>query len=418
VSSRLLGCPRIVVVFWALALVAIAIWSLVPGYVIGWDERVCSDAIHSLQLGHDPYADGTAVLEEFQRHVASHPNIPQPLIYVYGPITLPLLGWIGMWPVWLAGVSFWCLVAVSIAVTIWIGMRSIEEHERPVFLLLAPAAIFFPGLIQNDALFSGNVAFAYIFYGLVLGAAAVGWRKGHWGWFYAATLLAACFKAPLLTLLAIPLLSARRQWLPAGLTAGAWLAGFTAQWVVWPAESRNYILSLDYMFSLSRDFSSSPAGLLAEALYGMVPYRLVLAAAYLAYAIPTAGILYYLSRRYLSGRISLTHWVPVMLIGVILLNPRIQQYDVAAITIAMALVAWRFLAVGSTPIWVVGMRCAFFFVAANILATYRWRATESLVLVGTFAAGVWCLLRQSPNAEEVWSADEPMSQLVEQEVPA
>jgi len=274
-------------------------------------------------------------------------------------------------------------------------MRSVEVQERPVFLLLAPVAIFFPGLIQNDVVFSGNVA--YILYGLILGAALLGWRRGVWGWFYAATLLAACFKAPMLTLLAIPLLSARRQWVPVGLTAGAWLAEFAAQWVVWPAESRHYMQSLERMFSLSRDFSSSPAGLLAEALYGAVPYRLVLAGAYVLYAIPILGILFFLSRRFFKGRISLEQWVPVMLIGVILLNPRIQEYDVAAITIAMALVAWRFLSQGSALSWVL-LRCGLCFLAANILATYRWRVTECVVLVGSFAAGAWALIALGAKA--------------------
>ncbi len=46
----------------------------------------------------------------------------------------------------------------------------------PVFALLAPAAIFFPGLLQNDVFFSGNVA--CILYALVLLGAVVGWRAG------------------------------------------------------------------------------------------------------------------------------------------------------------------------------------------------------------------------------------------------
>jgi hypothetical protein len=305
-------------------------------------------------------------------------------------MTLPLLKWIGSLPLWLAAAGYWLLIGAGGAVAIWAGMWSVEEHERPIFLLLAPAAIFFPGLVQNDALFSGNVS--YILYGLVLGAAVVGWRKDQWGWFYVATLLAACFKAPMLTLLAIPLLSARRQWVAAGLTAGAWLAEFAAQWVLWPGESRNYMQSLDGMFSLSRDFSSSPAGLLAEALYGTVPYRVTLVAGYMVYAIPLAGILFHLSRRFFNGQISREQWIPVMLIGVILLNPRIQEYDVAAITIMLALVAWRLLSQGGSTLMQVVLRFALLFAAANILAMYQWRATECLVLVGIFAAGASMLV--------------------------
>jgi hypothetical protein len=75
VFVRLPGYRRIAVVFWTLTLIAIAIWSFVPGYVVGWDLRACTDAIHSLQQGHDPYADGVAML---QTAIASHPTPPRP----------------------------------------------------------------------------------------------------------------------------------------------------------------------------------------------------------------------------------------------------------------------------------------------------------------------------------------------------
>jgi hypothetical protein len=345
--------------------------------------------MHSLSLGHDPYTDGVRLLEQFQRAQAAHPNAAPPLIYVYGPLTLPLLRWIASLPLWLEISGYWLLIAMGAAMAIRVGMRFVAEHERPVFLLLAPAAIFFPGLIQNDALFSGNVA--YILYGLVFGAAAVGWRKGHWGWFYAATLLAACFKAPMLTMLAIPLFSARRQWVWAGATLAAWGAQFAAQWLLFPLESRHYMDSLERMFSISRDFGSSPAGLLADRLFDTVPYRPVLMGTYLLYAIPLLGILFYLSRRFFAGKISLEQWVPVLSIGVILLDPRIQEYDVAPITIMMGLVAWRFLAEG-TGIRQGLLRFGFFFAVANLMAAYRWRSTECVVLVGLFAAGVATLV--------------------------
>jgi len=71
---------------------------------------------------------------------------------------------------------------------------------------------------------------------------------------------------------------------------------------------------------------------------------------------------------------------------------------VAPITIVMALAAWRFLVRGNTSTRVAMLRGVFFFAAANILATYRWRATECLVLAGIFAAGLRCLLT-APSEE-------------------
>ncbi len=76
-----------------------------------------------------------------------------------------------------------------------VALGAAEPEERPIFALLAPAAIYFPGLIETKVIFSGNLV--YILYGLVFATAWLGWRRGAWSWFYLATLSASCFKAPL-----------------------------------------------------------------------------------------------------------------------------------------------------------------------------------------------------------------------------
>jgi len=395
---RTAGWDRLPVVFWVLAVTAIAIWSQVPGYVVGWDLEVYRNAILSLRAGHDPYADGIAVQRAFHALAHHAPNAPTPFTYVYSPITLPLLGWIARFSFTWSGAVYWTLLAAAVVATLWVGVQAVEPQERRVFALLMPAAVFFPGLLQNDVLFSGNVA--YILYGVVLAAAWVGWRRGQWAWFYAAVLAASCCKAPLLSLLALPVLSARRQWLPAGATGAAGVALFALQPYVWPVLFRHYLEAVELQFSFNLDFSSSPAGLLTKAFYGVLPYQPASVVFYLLYAVPVFAVLLRLRKGFLEGRMTLGQWMPVVLVGTVLLNPRIMEYDVAPIAPAMALLVWRFFARGrtlrQTILWAAAV-----FAVANVAAAFNWRLTEGVLLLAVFAAGVWTLRAKAEGAQSV-----------------
>jgi hypothetical protein len=387
-SELFRGIP---LVFWILAAVAIVAWSFVPGYEVGWDLNVYKNAAVALRAGHDPYLDGIAVQRVFHATLAQHPTAPPPYTYVYSPMTLPVVRLIAKAPFWTTAVWYWTLYVAGMVSILAFGWRMVAEDERRVFALLAPAAVFFPGLLENDVLFSGNVAI--IWYGLVFAAALRGWRRGNWGWFYAAVLAASCCKAPLLSLLAIPVLSARKQWWPTLATGAVGVGLFAMQPHVWPALFQHYLEAVELQFSFNHDFSSSPAGLLADRLYYVVPYPVTSAVFYGFYALLFGGILFWLSRRYLAGEIAFARWAPVMMLGVILLNPRIMEYDVAPITLPMALVAWRVFGARNgwkgTIVW-----SAAFFAVVNALAPTGWRTTECCVLVGLFLAGSYDLWRQ------------------------
>jgi hypothetical protein len=386
------------IVFWIFAFVTAIVWVFSSSSSVvdpGWDLHVYEKAILSLRAGHDPYADGIAIQRIFHSTLAFHPQDPHPFTYVYSPITLPLLRWIGTFSPWLSGGIYWLVYAVSLPAAIWVGMQAVEAKEWRIFVLLAPAAVFFPGLLENDVLFSGNIA--YVIYGLIFVTAVVGWRRGQWGWFYAAVLAASCCKAPMLSLLAIPVLSARRQWLPACLTGACGVALFAMQPLLWPSQFHNYLTAVELQFSFNRDFSCSPAGLLAGALYNVIPYPVTNTVFYFFYGIPVFGILLYLSRRFLAGYFSLKQWMPVLLVGVVLLNPRIMEYDVAAITVPMALIAWRLFARGNTLARTIFEMSLVLLVLQNRSAI-DWRTSECLLLVGLFAAGSWNLFTLAPEA--------------------
>ncbi len=391
---RLTRTRAIVCLFWVLAFAAIPIW--IQTDAPAWDLHIYMKALHALQAGHDPYVDGMAVQETFHSQHVLEASSDLPYTYVYSPMTLPLLRAVGAVPGWLSGSVYWLLYIASILAAIWVGMQAATPGERRFFLFLTPVAAFFPGLLVQDILLSGNVV--YIFYGLILGAAAVGWRRDEWRWFYAAVLAASCCKAPLLSLLPIAGLSSRRQWQPACIAGSMGIMLFAMQSLIWPTLFHNYLKAVELQFSYNHDFGFSPAGLLGYALahFGAA-YSPATTIFYVLYALPLFGLLLYLSRQFLEGRFSLEQWMPVMLLGVILLNPRIMIYDVAVLTIPMALIVWRFFSGISRPARAM-LYCVLFFIATNLFilvwpAILVWKSTDGALLVLVFAAGCWNLFR-------------------------
>jgi hypothetical protein len=395
------GNRRVALVFWVLAVMALIAWALMPGYVVGWDLLVIRDAVLSIRAGHDPYHDAIVRQEAYRSLLAVNPRAQAPFSYVYAPITLPALWLAALLPFWLTGLLYWVVYVAAIAATIWFALRLVEDNERRLFAVLAPVSIFFPGLLQNDTIFSGNVAF--ILYGLVFMGAWQGWKHGRWIWFYAAVIVASFFKAPMLSLVLIAVFSARKQWLPSFVTGAIGVVLFAGQRLVRPELFRDYMKTLDYMFVLGKDFSSSPAGLLAQALFHTVPYRMTLVVGYVLYALPVACVLASLARRFYAGAFSVKQWGPLLILGVVLLNPRIIEYDVAPITLLMALVAWRVFSYKST-VRAAAVKSLVFFAVINVCAGMSpffpaaWRLTECFVMLGLFGFGARQLMLTTREA--------------------
>ncbi len=390
-------CRAIAVVFWLLAFVTIPIWNRTDP--AGYDIAIYHNAITSLRAGHDPYVDAMARQEAFHQTLAQHPNAYPPCSYVYAPFTLPLLRLIDRLPPWLACSLYWLVLIAGVFSVLWVTTRAREQTEQTFITLIAPLAVFCPGLLAHDTILSGNIAF--ILYALVLLGAAYGWRRGIWRWCYIAIFIASCFKPPLLTLLAIPLFSDRRSCLPVSITAALGLGVFAIQSRIMPALFQHFMQAVQLQFVDNHDFGSSPAGILSDLLvhYGRsyIPSSIVF---YLLYAAMIGGLLFHLSRQYLSGRLTLQQWMPVLLIGSILLNPRIMEYDAAPLAIPMALVAWRFFTRSGVNVRAV-ITYLSVFVLANLIAVNlhdAWKPTECLLLTTVFSTGVWSLLQQAEAA--------------------
>ena len=380
---------------WVLVLATIPIWSHFDP--AAWDSKIYMVAVHSVQQGHDPWAEGIAVQNAAHKDKPRSPSPQGPFSYVYSPITLPALQLAGALPFWLVASVYFLLYFAGVAAELWFGLQILhppdkDPSERSFFAFVTPLAIFFPGFLACDTILSGNVVF--IFYGAILVSAVHAWRKGEWRWFYLSVLLASCFKAPLLSLLALPLLSARRQWIAAGATGAAGVALFAMQPVLWPTYFHNYYQAVMLQFAYNRDFGFSPAGLFSGVLYDHnIPYSPASSIFYLVYAIPLFAALWILSRRFLRGDFTILDWAPVLLVGVILLNPRLIEYDAAPLALPLAIIAWRFLRLFTEPR---ATRIGFvlLFVACNTLALLSWsmwKLTECPLLVIFFLAGAYTL---------------------------
>jgi hypothetical protein len=322
---------------WLIAFVSIlGLLIFHPPY--GVDLRVYGKTIAEVQSNASPYLSGIARLE------AGHAKggFAFSFNYLYPPMTLPLLRVLGHLSRGLCATVYLLLSFASFLTLLWIGLRCQENEESFTLPLIAPFAVFFPGLLCDDVWLHGNIVF--LLYALLFSAAYWGWKREQWRYFYGALLIATYFKIPMLIFLAIPLLSAAGQLLPCILTGSAVSAIYLSQRVLWPVAYQDYLRMMNLEFRYNGEFGFSPAGLLGKYLcYYNHPYLALCTAFYLCYATVIFLLLRRVSRAYRDGRISFAQWVPFLLTGVVLLYPRIKQYDVAALTLPMAILFWRVL---------------------------------------------------------------------------
>jgi hypothetical protein len=385
--------PRAALALWAVSLVAFCIWTYFNGP--GWDVVIYMRGVRAVAAGLDPYAAGMALQRAYQAHPV--PGVSKPYSYVYSVITFPLLHLIALLPLWLAGILYWTAHATAVFAEIWVALHFVQHDEETLFAYLAPLVPFFPGLLQNETIQSGNIS--YVLYAAIFVAALYAWRRGHWIWFYVAVLLASCVKAPELILLLIPVLTARRQLLPAAIALGIGTAIIAIQPLLWPVLFRHNMEALTLQTDLYRDFGCSPVGLYSAFRFDRgLPYTPSSYVVYSAYALLDLACLGYCARLFFRGGVALLQWVPVLMVGILLLNPRVQEYDVVLLTLPMALIAWRWLTMFTSRSKLVLSLTTVLWVILNAFSIYSWelrKQIEGPLLVILFIAGVLTLHREA-----------------------
>jgi hypothetical protein len=402
---------KIIVVFWLATIFGLVVMAHTGA--VAWDAQIYWKAGRTLRQGSDPYAVGIAAMRAFQNRSVSSPPEHAPFIYSYSPMTLPLLRLPAALPGWLLGLLYGLAVSAGALLELWAGFQMADEGERPWLAVALPAVIFFPGLITDDVILSGNIS--YVLYGAILTAAVPGWKRGRWFWYYVAVPAASLFKAPFLTLLAFPILVGKRQWFPACITAGAGLLLFASQARLWPELFREYLLAVRFLFDGNHDFGFGPAGVFGTALWHWgLSYSPATTILYLLSASVVGTVLLMLARRARLGKFSREEWIPVALVGTLLLNPKIMKYDLAAFTVPMLLIGWRILRnapehfSGGRPhtlpsftgMAAVAVIC---FVAANAVTVSGpdWVPVELITLLAIFTLGISSLLSCIPKGQLV-----------------
>lgn len=363
-----------------------------------WDVAIYHRALEAVRAGLDPYAVGLA------RQYAANAAGQHTFTYVYPPLTVWVLRGLSLMPVWLAAVFYWTTYCLGYAALVWAATQFFRPQDRSPMAYAIPLVIFFPGLMTDETILCGNVA--YIFYGALFAATVLGWKRGVWRWFYVAILVASCFKLPFLTLLAIPALAGERQWLKASGVGAVGVGLWGWQSWLWPVQFHEYMQSVGLQFQFNHDFGESPAGILGRALYSHgLPYTFLPALAFSMYGGILFAALFYFSRLYRRGRISAESWIPVLLVAAILLNPRIMQYDRHAISLPMVLILVRSVASRSRASIALAAS-VFVLIVIDLLGVnfYYWDAIrDMLVLVAVIALGFQYLVVEARRTcTEVW----------------
>jgi hypothetical protein len=412
--ARWFSRPRLIALFWIAAVIALAAMAYTGA--VGWDAKGYWKAVQSVHHNSDPYAEDIAALQKFHERLATNPAEPRPFVYVYSPLTLPLLRALGVFPGWCVGLLYAVVVAVGAALQLWAGFQMADERERCWLVFVLPAVVFFPGLVTDDVILSGNVA--YLLYGGILLGATAGWKRGRWTWYYIAVLIASIFKTPFLAFLAFPVLIDARQWIRSGMTAVAGVLIFAVQARIWPGLFPEYLKSLLLVFDWLHDFGFGPASVLGLYLWRRGrPTATPTTVLFVICAGVIGIVLLMLAGRVRKWNLPREAWVPVAFVGTALLNPRVMKYDLAAITVPMLLVGARVLrmwwnagrpATGDStavkpnplarmPILVGSIS---FFLIPNIITTVgpSWFPAEFLVLASILVMGVWSIyqLRAAP----------------------
>jgi hypothetical protein len=436
---------RLIVLSWLGSAIALLTLALIGP--MGWDAQVYWKAIQSLRHGGDPYAEGIAAQKIYHAQIGYDEHIHPPMTYVYAPITLPLLRALGVLPGWLLGILFAIATVTGLVLQLWAGWQMATPIDRRWLAYLLPAVPFFPGLLNHDVVLSGNIA--YLLYGLILGAAVRGWQRNRWGWYYLAVLAASICKMPLLTLLAFPVLVGKRQWLPSCVTGAIGSLLFLAQMHLWPSLFHEYLDAVQLQFDWNRDFGFSPAGLLGHAMVGAgKSYSLATTLLYLGYAVVLGLVLLRISWRLRQKADGVGYrseiWLPLAIVGTVLLNPRIKEYDVSALTVPMLLIANQFLCLvlrgaatagrdefqsakavtfrdgaltgnGSQSLGVsLVLVASGWFLTLNLFALEGgWKNTELIILLALYVAGTWTMGLKDWNAEAVFTPEGSLQEIAQ-----
>jgi hypothetical protein len=352
-----------------------------------WDASVYDHAIDNWRGHRDPYS-----------------TVSQGLLFVYPPVFLYAGGFLAAllphhW-------GWYLFLGCHLSAFLGLPLLLSKCYFRLPWLSGGLACLIYaaePGLAGLFSLRAGNVTSLLYFSALV--AALPGLRRNSWGWFYLVVFLAGMIKPVFLLLLLLPIFAARRQVVPSAVCGLLSAATYPLQRWVAPTSYRGFITATYVQIAKRSDYG---AGILGEVVFleRKFVHRVVDWPPLLAQAVFIVGILtaLYLLRR----RISLSHngvWLALLLVAIVLCNPRIQRYDscigllAAFVLLVEAFETQRFFLLLS----VLFLPSVLSYTGYRFFHAGPWGSYETLVLLAGFGAGYWRLWRSSGDRQDVAS---------------
>ena len=303
----------------------------------GWleDMPVYKLAVHAFMAGADPYAPTSTGLH-----------------FVYPPIVLYAASWLARV---LPGESEWFFVAcIHVVCVLALPFVLARYYLRQSWLTPWMAALIYagePNFCSVQALYSSNVAPSLYLAALL--AAIPGIRNNRWTVFYAVIFVAGAVKITFILLLLLPILAGLRQWWRSIATAVAVAAVYAVQKGLMPSLYAGYKRALVEQITMQKLYGFGVFGVVAGVeqrlhhnIVGITSYAVhaVFAAIVFAFllALKYRGADKLYDRETSRGDASL--WMGLLLISIIVINPRVLHYDMYIALFAAFVVlaiSWR-----------------------------------------------------------------------------
>jgi hypothetical protein len=340
------------------------------------DLHVYAGAVQLFRSGVNPY----------------YQSIFEGLRFVYPPVVLYAFRALAAV---LPGNAFWLVLAFVHLTSVLLAPFVLARHYlREHWLTPSMALLVWLGesrFTGMQALYSANVA--PTLYLAALLAAVPGLRKNRWGWFYAAVLLGGMVKITFLVMLLFPLLAGRRQWWRSvGCGVGV-AAAYALQARLFPALYAGYKWAVLQQVQVEHQFGYGVFGVAAsldEKLHR--PVGLDAYGVHALFAAVLLGALLWLRRRGADVR-DPNVWMGMLVMAVIVVNPRVLHYDAylalfaayVVLAVTLRLEGWKLIAL------LAAMYAPSLAVPHVIHAKLMYGSYELCLILIALAAGIWRL---------------------------
>jgi hypothetical protein len=289
------------------------------------DLPVYARALHDWQAGRDPYSAPLA-----------------PLFFLYPPVFLYIAAALSFFVPGNWGGALFVVADVAAVCALPLVLARFYFRQSwltPLFALL----VFFASPRFTGVLALGTLNVASLQYCVAFVAAIPGLRRNRWGWFYLTVFCAAIIKVTFLSLLLLPLLAAKKQWLRSVACGAAVVLVNVLQKLLLPKLYHGYQESLNRGIVAMGHYGYGLFGIYAE--YVRRLHLGPLAVAYSLWGVSAVALLslaWALRQRILrAGNNPAANgvWLATVIATIILVNPRQMQYD-ADVALFAGFVLW------------------------------------------------------------------------------